>query len=114
MTPISTLIVYPSPRTDPLPHSILALASTVLAFGQLYTLLPVKPVFLLSFVVFTAGSVTCAIAPSSLIFIVGRAVAGLGGAGIFSGASMYGSFFLLPPSLFTPSSFSVHTATLIR
>lgn len=67
---------------------ILALASTVLAFGQLYTLLPVKPVFLLSFVVFTAGSVTCAIAPSSLIFIVGRAVAGLGGAGIFSGASI--------------------------
>lgn len=60
-----------------------------MAFGQLYRLVPVKPVFIGSFVVFGTGSVICATAPSSLVFIIGRAVAGLGGAGIFSGASMY-------------------------
>ncbi|KUI65597.1 Putative HC-toxin efflux carrier TOXA [Cytospora mali] len=67
---------------------ILALASTILAFGQLYKFLPTKPVFLLSFIVFAAGSVICAHATCSLFFIIGRAVAGLGGAGIFSGGSI--------------------------
>lgn len=39
-------------------------------------------------VVFEVGSVICAAAPTSTIFIVGRAIAGFGSAGIFSGSMM--------------------------
>lgn len=45
-------------------------------------------VFLTSVVVFEVGSTICGAAPSSPVFITGRAVAGLGSAGIFSGAMM--------------------------
>ena len=34
----------------------------------------------------TVGSTLCAAAPSSTVFIVGRAIAGLGAAGLFQGA----------------------------
>lgn len=37
-------------------------------------------------VLFEIGSLLCAVAPSSVVLIVGRAVAGTGVAGIFSGA----------------------------
>jgi MFS family permease len=36
--------------------------------------------------IFEIGSFICGIAPSSSALIIGRAVAGLGGAGIFTGA----------------------------
>lgn len=36
--------------------------------------------------IFELGSLVCALAPTSTALIVGRAVAGLGSAGIFSGA----------------------------
>lgn len=39
-------------------------------------------------VVFEVGSVICAAAPTSVVFIIGRAVAGFGSAGIFSGSMM--------------------------
>lgn len=68
--------------------SILALASSVLTFGQLYTIFPMKAIFLASFIVFAIGSTVCATAPSSIAFIIGRAITGLGGAGIFSGGTM--------------------------
>ncbi|KAJ5954666.1 Major facilitator superfamily domain general substrate transporter [Penicillium viridicatum] len=67
---------------------ILALASSVLTFGQLYTIFPMKAVFLASFIVFAIGSIVCATAPSSIAFIIGRAITGLGGAGIFSGGTI--------------------------
>lgn len=35
---------------------------------------------------FAVGSIVCAAAPSSPVFILGRAIAGLGAAGIFQGA----------------------------
>lgn len=35
---------------------------------------------------FEVGSAICGTAPSSLAFIIGRAIAGLGNSGIFSGA----------------------------
>lgn len=41
--------------------------------------------FLISVFIFEVGSAICGAAPSSIVFIVGRAIAGLGGAGIFSG-----------------------------
>jgi MFS family permease len=36
-------------------------------------------------VIFEIGSLVCGAAPSSTAFIIGRAVAGIGGAGLFSG-----------------------------
>ncbi|OJJ44353.1 hypothetical protein ASPZODRAFT_101369 [Penicilliopsis zonata CBS 506.65] len=57
-----------------------------LLFGRVYTFYPPKWVFLAAIAIFEVGSAVCGAAPSSTIFIVGRAVAGLGAAGIFSGA----------------------------
>ncbi|PCH00736.1 Major facilitator superfamily domain, general substrate transporter [Penicillium occitanis (nom. inval.)] len=45
-----------------------------------------KVVFLVVVVIFEIGSVVCATAPSSPAFIVGRAIAGLGAAGLLQGA----------------------------
>ncbi|KAM0546220.1 hypothetical protein ACHAPJ_011006 [Fusarium lateritium] len=55
-------------------------------FGKAYTFFNLKWVFLGSTVVFEGGSVLCAAAPSSPAFIVGRAVAGFGAAGLSCGA----------------------------
>ncbi|OJD33660.1 mfs aflatoxin efflux [Diplodia corticola] len=63
----------------------LTCCSFQLLFGKLYTLYSVKGVMLTSVVVFELGSVICGAAPSSAAFIVGRAIAGVGAAGIFAG-----------------------------
>ncbi|KAJ6519344.1 major facilitator superfamily domain-containing protein [Mycena sanguinolenta] len=65
---------------------LLATASTQLLFGKFYTFLPVKAVFLTAISVFELGSLICGVAPNSKALIVGRAIAGLGSAGIFTGA----------------------------
>lgn len=44
--------------------------------------------FLISLVVFEIGSTICGAAPSSVVFIIGRAIAGLASAGIFSGSML--------------------------
>ncbi|KAK9234809.1 major facilitator superfamily domain-containing protein [Lipomyces kononenkoae] len=56
-----------------------------LIFGKFYTFFPVKWVFLTTIVIFEIGSAVCGAAPTSNALIVGRAVAGVGSAGIFSG-----------------------------
>ena len=53
--------------------------------GRVYQLYSLKWVYLISIVVFEVGSAVCGAAPSSAAFIVGRAIAGIGSAGIFSG-----------------------------
>ncbi|KAJ6512649.1 major facilitator superfamily domain-containing protein [Mycena sanguinolenta] len=65
---------------------LLALAATQLLFGKFYTFLPVKLVFLVSISLFELGSLVCGLAPNSIALIMGRTVAGLGSAGIFTGA----------------------------
>jgi MFS family permease len=57
-----------------------------LLFGKLYALFSVKIVFLSALFVFELGSLICGIAPTSTALIIGRAIAGLGSAGIFTGA----------------------------
>ncbi|TKA27786.1 hypothetical protein B0A50_04887 [Salinomyces thailandicus] len=57
-----------------------------LFFGKLYTFLSLKWVYLTAIVIFEVGSAICGAAPNSTALIIGRAVAGLGSAGIFSGA----------------------------
>ncbi|KAB8222835.1 major facilitator superfamily domain-containing protein [Aspergillus novoparasiticus] len=56
-----------------------------LVFGKIYTVFSVKPIFLTSILLFEAGSALCGAAPNSVAFILGRAIAGLGGGGILSG-----------------------------
>jgi MFS family permease len=56
--------------------------------GRIYQLYSTKWIFLLSIVIFEAGSALCGAAPNSITFIIGRAIAGLGSAGVFSGGMM--------------------------
>jgi MFS family permease len=56
--------------------------------GRIYRLYSTKWVFLISLVIFEAGSALCGAAPSSVAFIIGRAIAGLASAGIFTGGMM--------------------------
>ncbi|OAA78856.1 Major facilitator superfamily domain, general substrate transporter [Akanthomyces lecanii RCEF 1005] len=56
--------------------------------GRLYEQLRVKHVYLAFMLVFEAGLVICATATSSNMFIVGRAVNGLGSSGQFSGTML--------------------------
>ncbi|PHH66740.1 hypothetical protein CDD81_5872 [Ophiocordyceps australis] len=61
-------------------------SSLQLVFGKLYSMASIKRVFMGAIGVFEAGSLVCALAPSSGILILGRAMAGVGSAGIFGGA----------------------------
>ncbi|WAO96923.1 Hypothetical protein NCS54_01461800 [Fusarium falciforme] len=57
-----------------------------LMFGKLYTLFPAKTLILESLSIFVTGTLLCALAPSSPVFILGRAITGLATAGVLSGA----------------------------
>ncbi|KAL4922593.1 major facilitator superfamily domain-containing protein [Aspergillus aurantiobrunneus] len=57
-----------------------------LVFGRLYSMLPVKTVYLGALVLFEIGSIVCATAPNSIALILGRTIAGIGAGGILSGA----------------------------
>lgn len=59
-----------------------------LLFGKFYGNFNVKWVFLIALALFELGSLICGAAPNSVALIVGRAIAGLGSAGIFSGAQI--------------------------
>ncbi|KAI0890117.1 putative efflux pump [Annulohypoxylon maeteangense] len=65
---------------------LLTTAVLQLLFGKFYTFLSIKVVFLAAISVFEIGSLICGVAQNSLTLIIGRAVAGLGSAGIMSGA----------------------------
>ncbi|KAI1762733.1 putative MFS multidrug transporter [Hypoxylon sp. FL1150] len=54
--------------------------------GKLYSRVSAKWVFLFFFFVFELGSLLCAVSQSSVMFIVGRAVAGMGSSGLQNGA----------------------------
>lgn len=54
--------------------------------GRVYKFYPAKPIFLTGILIFEIGSAICGAAPNSKVFIFGRAVAGIGGSGMFSGA----------------------------
>ncbi|KAF7297069.1 DHA14-like major facilitator [Mycena indigotica] len=65
---------------------LLTTAATQLLFGKFYTFLPVKWTYVTAITIFEIGSAICGAAPNSSALIIGRAIAGLGSAGIFSGA----------------------------
>lgn len=53
--------------------------------GKTYVLFPKKTTYMSYLAVLEIGSLICALAPSSPVLIVGRAIAGLGASGIFAG-----------------------------
>ncbi|KLU81826.1 aflatoxin efflux pump [Magnaporthiopsis poae ATCC 64411] len=73
---------------------MLTTAASQLLFGRIYKFYPTKWIFLICIVVFEAGSAVCGSAPNSIIFIVGRAIAGMASAGIFTGCMLM--FMIVP------------------
>lgn len=64
----------------------LTIAAFQATWGKAYKYFPLKMTFLLTIFIFELGSLICAVAQDSTALIVGRAIAGMGGAGIASGA----------------------------
>ncbi|KAJ5385390.1 hypothetical protein N7517_003301 [Penicillium concentricum] len=67
---------------------LLTSCATQLSWGKVYTFYSTKTIFLIAILIFEVGSAVCGGAPGSKAFIVGRAIAGIGSAGIFSGATV--------------------------
>ncbi|KAM3075467.1 hypothetical protein ACMFMG_007614 [Clarireedia jacksonii] len=63
---------------------VLTMCSFQLLVGKICKYYPAKPIFLGSILLFEVGSAICGAAPSSDVFIFGRAVAGLGSSGLYS------------------------------
>jgi MFS transporter, DHA2 family, glioxin efflux transporter len=56
------------------------------ASGKFFKYFPLKWSYLGSIIIFMLGSLVCAVAQNSVTFIIGRAIAGLAGAGVATGA----------------------------
>jgi hypothetical protein len=67
---------------------MLTTAASQLIFGRIYRFYDLRKTFLTCILLFEVGSAICGAAPSSLAFIVGRAIAGIGSAGIMTGSMM--------------------------
>lgn len=65
---------------------LLTTCSTQLIYGKFYTFYSIKWVYLIALAIFELGSLLCGLAPNSTALIIGRAIAGIGAAGIFNGA----------------------------
>ncbi|RDA93310.1 hypothetical protein CP533_2059 [Ophiocordyceps camponoti-saundersi (nom. inval.)] len=65
-------------------------------WGKTYKSFPLKMGFLTAIFIFEVGSLICGVAPSSSVFIVGRAIAGVGAAGVGSGSYTLVAFIAEP------------------
>ncbi|CAG8918355.1 unnamed protein product [Penicillium salamii] len=65
---------------------LLTTCAVTLIFGKLYTFYPIKWTYLSALFVFELGSLICATTPTSVGLIIGRAIAGLGSAGLVTGS----------------------------
>ncbi|KAH6658708.1 major facilitator superfamily domain-containing protein [Truncatella angustata] len=68
-------------------YSVMA-ASFGFFFGKIYGIASVKWLYLVSVIIFELGSLFCTVAPTSWFFILGRAIAGIGAAGMQQGSLM--------------------------
>ncbi|KAK3291394.1 major facilitator superfamily domain-containing protein [Chaetomium fimeti] len=86
----NTIIATAIPRITDEFHSLTDVgwygSSFQLPFGKLYKVFNPKWVFLVALLTFEVGSVICGAAPTSMALIIGRAIAGVGSAGVFSGS----------------------------
>lgn len=75
------------PQAKLLTHSL-----TLLGFNLIYSqwaqIFPSKHVIIFAVFIFELGSLVSAVAPSMRVLILGRAICGVGGAGIFSGGML--------------------------
>ncbi|PYI31614.1 MFS general substrate transporter [Aspergillus indologenus CBS 114.80] len=76
---------------------MLTFCSLQLIWGKLYTFYTVKWTYLVALFLFELGSFICGIAPSSMSFIVGRAIAGVGAGGTGAGSLLLVTHLLPPP-----------------
>ncbi|EED18980.1 efflux pump antibiotic resistance protein, putative [Talaromyces stipitatus ATCC 10500] len=65
-------------------------------WGKVYKYFPLKISFLISVFLFELGSLICGVAPNSVALIVGRAIAGVGAAGIGGGVFIIIAFIASP------------------
>ena len=65
---------------------LLTMSSFQMVMGRVYTFFDIKLVFLSCIGLFELGSIVCGAAQNSTTLIVGRAIAGMGATGLFSGA----------------------------
>lgn len=76
---------------------LLTASAFILLFGKIYTLYSPKWVLLAAIALFEVGSAICGAANSSTVFIVGRAIAGWGSSGIFTGTLVITQYILPLP-----------------
>jgi MFS family permease len=57
----------------------------ILLVGKLYGIFEIKWLIIASIITFEAGSALCGAAPNADALIIGRVVAGMGGAGMYIG-----------------------------
>ncbi|KAF1974842.1 putative MFS transporter [Bimuria novae-zelandiae CBS 107.79] len=74
----------------------LAMAAFQATWGKVYKFFNLKYVFLASIFWFEVGSLICAVAPNSVALIVGRAITGVGAAGIMAGSYSIVAFAVPP------------------
>ncbi|KAF7538400.1 hypothetical protein G7054_g2975 [Neopestalotiopsis clavispora] len=65
-------------------------------WGKAFKYFPLKNVFLASMAIFELGSLLCGVAPTSTAFIIGRAVAGVGAAGVGCGVYIIAGHSVAP------------------
>ncbi|KAM0520798.1 hypothetical protein ACHAPE_003199 [Trichoderma viride] len=65
-------------------------------WGKIYQNFPLKFSFLIAIFIFEVGSLICAVAPSSSVFIAGRVIAGIGSSGVGSGSYTIVAFIVEP------------------
>ncbi|KAJ5383239.1 hypothetical protein N7517_001150 [Penicillium concentricum] len=65
-------------------------------WGKVYKFFPLKLSFLFAVFIFELGSLICGVAPNSVALIVGRAISGVGAAGIGSGVFIIIAFIASP------------------
>ncbi|KAI9172728.1 MFS-type efflux pump MFS1 [Paramyrothecium foliicola] len=63
----------------------MTMSAFVVFFGQIYTFFSVKRIFIIGLIIFEIGSLICTLAPTSAVFVLGRAITGLGRGAINGG-----------------------------
>ncbi|CAG8970716.1 hypothetical protein HYALB_00001497 [Hymenoscyphus albidus] len=66
------------------------------SWGKAFKYFLLKSTFITSILLFEIGSLICGIAPNSIVLIVGRALAGVGGAGVSTGGTIVLAFSTEP------------------
>lgn len=74
----------------------LTVAASQSSWGKAYKYFPLKIVILFAIGIFELGSLVCGVAPNSIALIIGRAITGLGAAGVLGGCYTIIAFSVAP------------------